>query len=73
MDQWQEIKWRDVADSCKYCKVTVRSSLTNQRTSHLLVPSSRVIEGLRNGGLKVYSQGREEILNVEEQSLERAI
>ena len=66
---WQQIGWQDVAESTDFCRVEVLSYLTGKRTKHLLVPSCRVLEGIRNGGLKVYNSGREEILGVEQQSL----
>jgi len=48
---WAEINMQDIAESCEFCKVVVFNHSTGKKESHIMVPSHRVLEGIKNGGL----------------------
>ena len=67
---WNEINMQDIAESCEFCKVVTLNPFTGVKESHIMVPSDKVLEGLKNGGLKRYSE-RSQIVSVDADDINR--
>lgn len=67
---WNEINMQDIAESCEFCKVVTLNPFTGVKESHIMVPSHKVLEGLKNGGLKRYSE-RSQIVSVDADDINR--
>ena len=68
---WNEINMQDVAESCEFCKVVCVNPSTNKKESHIMVPSERVLEGIKNGGLKVNNGERYTLVSVDPDYIDR--
>lgn len=68
---WNEVNMQDVAESCEFCKVVCINPSTGRKESHIMVPSERVLEAIKNGGLKVNNGERYILVSVDPDYIDR--